>query len=101
MKNLGLSTITLTSWAGWSPFGFGQSKSFMPKDPPAIDLAPDQPWKLIIKSEETEAYSDATKRQPFTFLRCRLGNCDASGGEPVTATAGTDAGGNTNVKFSP
>jgi hypothetical protein len=100
VKNLDGVTITLTSWAGWSPFCFGRSKSFLPKNPPVIDLAPDQPWNLIVKNEEIEAFSDKAKRQPFAFINCRIGNCDASGGEAVIATDRcTDAGGNRNVTF--
>jgi hypothetical protein len=102
VKNLGGVTITLTSWAGWSPFCFGRSKSFMPKETPLIDLAPDKPWKLMVKSEEIEAYSDQDKRQPFAFINCRIGNCDASGGEAILATDRCiDAGGNQSVKFVP
>lgn len=38
----------------------------------------------------------------FAFQNCRIGNCDASGGEAVIATDRcTDAGGNRNLKFVP
>jgi hypothetical protein len=100
VKNLGGVTITLTSWAGWSPFAFGRSKSFMSDKPSVIDLAPDKPWKLVVKTDEIEAYSDVAKRQPFAFINCRVGNCDASGGTVVIATDRCeDLGGNRNVTF--
>jgi hypothetical protein len=100
VKNLGGVTITLTSWAGWSPFCFGRCKSFMPDHPPVINLAPDKPWKLIVKTDEIEAFSDKAKRQPFIFINCTVANCDASGGTAVIATERcTDKGGNRNVTF--